>query len=162
LQYRRRDYAPEALPAVYAGSGVIECTLHMSLNVWAPKGVDGRPLGMGARGRDASGYRGETFTESGVGRASIVSFSPNEVVVQVDGAQTGDRLVLNQNFDPGWHANGAATEPYRDAIATKLTAPSGTVTFRFWPRGLTPGLIVFVITLAGAVVRYLRGRRRVA
>lgn len=162
LQYRRRDYAPEALPAVYAGSGVIECTLHMSLNVWAPQGADGRPHGMGARGRDASGYRGEAFTASGVGRASIVSFSPNEVVVQVDGVQAGDRLVLNQNFDPGWRANGAATEPYRDAIATKLTAPSGTVTFRFWPRGLTPGLVVFIITLAGVIALYLRERRRVA
>jgi len=162
LQYRRRDYAPEALPAVYAGSGVIECTLHMSLNVWAPRGVDGRPVGMGARGRDANGYRGEAFTASGTGRASILYFSPNEIVVRVDGAQIGDRLVLNQNFDPGWRANGAATEPHRSAISAKLTAASGTVVFSFWPRGLTAGLVVFVITLLGVGALYLRERRRAA
>src|SRR6185436_6922385 len=140
LQYERRDYAPEALPAVLAGVGVLQCTMHASLNTWAPKGAGGRPLGMGARGKGATDYRGEAFTESGVGSAKIVGFSPNQVVVEVAGARPGDRLILNQNFDPGWRVDGRAAEPYREALSIRLAAPNGRVSFGFWPRGLTAGL----------------------
>ena len=67
LQYQRRDYAPEALPAVQVGIGVLQCTLHASLNIWAPKAQDGRAVGMSARGKGTKQYRGEVFTESGTG-----------------------------------------------------------------------------------------------
>ncbi len=160
LQYERGDYAPAALPAVLAGTGVIECTLHMSLNIWSPKGEDGRPAAMGARGRGATGYRGEAFTASGQGVARVVSFTPNEVVVDVSGARVGDRLVLNQNFDPGWSIDGKTAESYRAALATEVTAPSGQYTFRFWPRGLTAGLAVLGVTLASLAAQLWRKRRR--
>jgi hypothetical protein len=156
LQYQRRDYAPEAVPAVLAGVGVLQCTMHASLNLWAPKAANGRPFGMGARGRDGADYRGEAFTASGVGTASIVAFSPNEIVVEVNGARVGDRLVINQNFDPGWHVDGRPTEPYRDALATTLSAANGRYTFRFWPRGLTPGLALLALTLAALGACYWR------
>src|SRR6188768_124526 len=137
LQYQRRDYAPEAVPATLVGVGVLQCTMHASLNIWAPKGPGGRPLGMGARGRDGADYHGEAFTASGTGTAKVVAFSPNEIVVEVAGARAGDRLVINQNFDPGWHVDGRPAEPYRDALASTLPIASGRYTFRFWPRGLT-------------------------
>src|SRR5262249_14727631 len=47
LQYQRRDYAPEAVPAVLSGVGVLQCTMQASLNIWAPRAKSGRPLGMG-------------------------------------------------------------------------------------------------------------------
>jgi hypothetical protein len=159
LQYERRDYAPEAVPAVLAGVGVLQCTMHASLNIWAPKGPAGRPLGMGARGKGATDYWGEAFIESGVGSAKIVGFSPNQVLVEVAGARPGDRLVLNQNFDPGWRVDGRAAEPYREALSTRLAAPSGRVTFSFWPRGLTAGLWVLALTLVGAAALYWRRAR---
>jgi hypothetical protein len=156
LQYQRRDYAPEAVPAVLAGIGVLQCTMHASLNIWAPKAGDGRPFGMGARGRDGKEYRGEAYTESGQGTARIVQFSPNRVVVEVRGARAGERLILNQNFDPGWSADGRAAQPYKSAIAVPLTASSARVTFRFWPRGLTLGLVALTLTLAGMGALYWR------
>ena len=159
LQYVRRDYAPEAVPAVLAGVGVLQCTMHASLNIWAPKGADGRPQGMGARGKGTSDYRGEAFTQSGVGTARIVAFSPNQVVVEVTGARHGDRLVLNQNFDPGWRVDGRAAEPFREAISTLLLAPSARVTFRFWPRGLTAGLWVLALSLLACGFFAYRWRR---
>jgi hypothetical protein len=159
LQYRRRDYAPEAVPALLAGVGVIECTLHASLNIWAPKGANGRPAGLGARGRGSTGYRGEAFTQSGVGTARVVAFSPNAVEIQVQGARAGDRLVLNQNFDPGWRVDGRATEAYRDAVAFALPAASGRYTFRFWPRGHSWGLGVFVSALVVVALLYWRRAR---
>jgi hypothetical protein len=156
LQYQRRDYAPEAVPAMLAGVGVLQCTMHASLNIWAPKAANGRPFGMGARGRDGADYRGEAFTASGVGTAQVVRFSPNEIVVELAGARVGDRLVINQNFDPGWRVDGRPTEPYRDALASTLSAPSGRYTFRFWPRGFTPGLLGLAFTLVGLALVYWR------
>lgn len=158
LQYQRRDYAPEALPAMLAGVGVLQCTMHASLNVWAPKAANRRPFGMGARGREASDYRGEAFTSSGIGSAKVVAFSPNEVVVDVVGARAGDRLVINQNFDPGWHLDGRATEPYREALAGALPTSRGRFTFRFWPRGLTAGLVALMLTLAALGLVHWRRR----
>jgi hypothetical protein len=111
---------------------------------------------MGARGKGTRDYRGEAFTESGVGSTKIVAFSPDQVVVEVAGARHGDRLVLNQNFDPGWRVDGRAAEPYRDALSTLLTAPNGRVTFRFWPRGLSVGLWVLALTLLGGAALYWR------
>ncbi|HYQ17949.1 MAG TPA: hypothetical protein VEQ58_19385, partial [Polyangiaceae bacterium] len=160
LQYQRRDYAPEAVPAMLAGSGVLQCNVHASLSIYAPKSENGRPFGMGARGRGASDYRGEAFTASGVGTARIAAFSPNRVVVELSGARVGDRLILNQNFDAGWRVDGRPIERYRDAIAAEITAPSARLTFRFWPRGLSAGLWSFGLTLAG--VALLAWRRAAA
>ena len=159
LQYRQRDYAPEAVPATMAGVGVLQCTMHASLNLWAPKTANGRPFGMGARGRDGADYRGEAFTATGVGSAKIVAFSPNEIVVEVTGARAGDQLVINQNFDPGWRVDGRPTTSYRDAIASTLSASNGRYTFRFWPRGLTPGLALLAFTLSSLALLYWRRAR---
>jgi hypothetical protein len=159
LQYQRRDYAPEAVPAVLAGIGVLQCTMHASLNIWAPKAADGRPIGMGARGSDSKQYSGEAYTESGTGTARITSFSPNRVEVEVRGARVGERLILNQNFDPGWSVAGHAAVPYRSAIATPLSASTARVTFSFWPRGLTLGLVTLMLTLSGLGALYWRRAR---
>jgi hypothetical protein len=156
LQYWRRDYAPEAVPATLVGVGVLQCTMHASLNIWAPKAGNGRPFGMGTRGRDSAGYRGEAFTASGTGTARVVAFSPNEVVVEVTGARAGDQLVINQNFDPGWRVDGRPAERYHDAIAARLPVASGRFTFRFWPRGLSLGLVALALTLSGLGASYWR------
>jgi hypothetical protein len=156
LQYRQRDYAPEAVPAVLAGIGILQCTMHASLNIWAPKAADGRPFGMGARGRDGKQYRGEAYMDSGIGTARIVHFSPNRIEVEVSGARVGDRVVLNQNFDAGWSFDGGRALAVQSAIAAPLAASSQRLSFRFWPRGLTPGLVVLALTLAGLGTLYWR------
>jgi hypothetical protein len=156
LQYQRRDYAPEALPALLSGIGVLQCTLHASLNIWAPKAPDGRPFGMGARGKGTKPYRGEVYTESGTGAARVLSFSPNRVEVEVTGAKAGERLVLNQNYDPGWSVGEKPAEPYQHSIATRLGASSQRLVFSFWPRGLSAGLLVLVLTLATCAGLYWR------
>jgi hypothetical protein len=160
LQYSRRDYAPEALPALQANIGVVECTMHASLNIWAPKDDSGKIAALGAQGRGSPEYRGEAYTASGQGEAKLTYFSPNEVRVRVDGARPGDRLILNQNFDPGWSVNGHGAEAVDKALAAPITKTSEQFVFRFRPRGLIAGLIVFLIWIAGltALGRYLRLR----
>jgi hypothetical protein len=155
LQYQRRDYAPEAWPAMAAGIGVIECTMHAALNIWAPKDQAGNIPGQGARGRGSPEYRGEAYTESGAGAARLVEFSPNRMVVEVTRAKVGDRVILNQNYDPGWMVDGASADRYRDAVAAPIRSPEQRLVFRFRPRGGMAGLIVLLLT-AGVSVGLLR------
>jgi hypothetical protein len=156
LQYVRRDYAPEAVPAMLAGSGVLQCNLHASLSVYAPRAEDGRPAGMGARGRGETGYRGEAYTQSGAGSARLVAFSPNRVVIELRGGRVGDRLIYNQNFDPGWKVNGVPATRHRDAISAEIVEPDARLSFEFWPRGLSSGLAALALTLAGIFVTAFR------
>ncbi|HEY2404720.1 MAG TPA: hypothetical protein VGI10_01900 [Polyangiaceae bacterium] len=155
LQYAKRDYAPEALPAMQAGIGVIECTMHAGLNIWAEKDARGRTPGLGARGRGAPDYRGEAFMLAGEGKAQITRFTPNEMVVHVSGARAGDTLVLNQNFDAGWRVNGQSVLNHEDSLATVLQSSEGDYRFRFYPRWLWPGCLLFVLTL-GVFIWLLR------
>lgn len=150
LQYAVDDYAPPALPATMANVGVIRCTLHPGLNVWAPTGQNGRPLGMGARGREDPEYRGEAYTASGVGTAALVHFSPNRMEVDVTGAKPGDLLVLNQNWDVGWRANGARAWRYRDAVAIPLSQSSEHVVFTYQSRLFWPGCFLAALVVAVA------------
>jgi hypothetical protein len=159
LQYARRDYAPEALPALRANIGVIECTMHASLNIWAPKDSRGRPLLLGAVGRGSAEYRGEVYTASGQGSARVLYFSPNEVRVHVQGARPGDTLILNQNFDPGWTVDGGPAAAHERALAAPIARPNQEFVFRFRPRGIVPGLLICLLTVAGLVVLKRRLRR---
>jgi hypothetical protein len=157
LQYRRLDYAPPALPAMFAGVGIIDCTLQPALNLWAPKRPNGRPSGMGAIGVDEAGYRGEAFLVSGVGDARITRFSPNEVRVSVKGAHPGDLLVLNQNWDPGWRVNDAAATDHEDRVAIRINQSEARFTFRYRPPFLILGLLLFAGTIA--VLLLVKARR---
>jgi hypothetical protein len=161
LQYERRDYAPEAVPAVLAGIGVLQCTMHASLNIWAPKAASGRPLGMGARGRESKQYRGEAFTESGA-KVRMLAFSPNRIEVEVEGGRAGERLLVNQNFDPGWSVEGKVVEPFQAVLSTRLASERERVVFRFWPRGLTAGLVVLALTLGALAAFGYRRRAKAA
>ncbi|HEY8091543.1 MAG TPA: hypothetical protein VIF09_26945, partial [Polyangiaceae bacterium] len=92
----------------------------------------------------------------------ILSWTPNDVEVEVDGAEQGDHVVLNQNWDPGWRAGDTPAVNYRDAVAT-LAAGSArqTVRFHYWPRTFALGLALTSLTLA-AIGYALRRARRLA
>jgi hypothetical protein len=156
LQYQERDYAPEALPAMHAGVGVIECTMNGALNIWAPKDGNGHIPGIGARGRGAPDYHGEVYTLSGAGRAELTKFTPNELVVRVTAATPGDTLVVNQNYDPGWRVDGTPAESHAEALAAPLRGGDQVLHFRFRPRGLLGGFALLLSTLAACVWSYRR------
>lgn len=161
LQYPVRDYAPPAMPAMLANVGVIDCTMHPGLNVWA-RDAAGRAPGLGARGRDDADYRGEAFTVSGKGHAEITRFSPNAVTLRVSGAAPGDLVVLNQNWNDGWSVNGKAALNYQDRIAAPIGASDQQFELRYRPRLLWPGLIVAALTIGFIWGLPQRAVRRVA
>lgn len=92
----------------------------------------------------------------GSGTASVQSFTPNAMTVRVTGAQPGDHVVLNQNYDPGWTANGKAVLDWGDTVATEVRGRDATIVFRFVPRFLYAGIALFVATLCGIGFAYFR------
>ncbi|MBS2025744.1 MAG: hypothetical protein JST92_25370, partial [Deltaproteobacteria bacterium] len=78
-------------------------------------------------------------------------------------APTPGMLVLSEEYDPGWtrSLDGGPFEPAARvdlaALGTYVTQGEHQLTFRFWPVGLTPGLLaalsVLLATLAAHLVR---------
>ena len=148
LRYRRDDWAPPGAPAMLAGVGVIECVTFPGLNVYA-KNADGVIVGLGAKGRGQPGYRGEVFTASGTGRATLRRFTPNLIEVELAGGRPGDLLILNQNYDAGWSAGGQRALEHQDLVATTVARPNELVVFRYRPRTWFASLALFAVTLGG-------------
>ncbi len=159
----RESYNPglwdvSTLPGVLDNVGTLECDTDNGLHI-TQRDEEGRMPGVGAWGDDDPEYLGETYVPEGGATASVVAWSPNDVIVRVDGARPGDHLVLNQNWDPEWSADGVPAIAFRDAVATVLTAPSQTVRFRYWPRPLGAGLAMLGGTLASVAFWLLRRRK---
>jgi hypothetical protein len=157
------DWAPPALPAEIANIGTIDCGVFSGFHNFYRDGK-GRIPGLGAHGRGDPAYRGEAFIAEGDGEATISSFTPNRVTVQVSGATPGEHVVLNQNWDAGWSANGSAALNWEDTIGAQLSASQATIIFRYCPRFWYTGLAMLVATVAGigCAAWYRRRFRRIA
>jgi hypothetical protein len=145
------------LPGVLHNVGTLECDTDNGVHITMRDEL-GRMPGVGAWGSDDPEYLGEAYVPEGGATASITSWTPNDVTVHVTGAHAGDHLVLNQNWDPDWNADGAQAASYRDAVAVVLTAPEQTVRFHYWPRPLGDGLALFGVTV-GAIAAWLLRKR---
>lgn len=149
FQYKQRDWAGPMYLAMLGNTGVINC-------YGAP------PFDrIGARAVNAADYHGEVRV-TGKGTAKIVTWSPNHVVVDVEGADAGSLLVYNMNFDEGWRSDAGPVVSEQNAVATRLVAlgaqGSARVTLRYRPPGLGVGLLA--AALAVGALAWLRRRER--
>jgi len=170
LAYQMGEARPSTLPAEMANVGTIECDTFEGLQNYPTiaevvPDYEGRPAGLGARGLGEPGYRGETYLVEAQGTARFVRWSPSSFDVLVEGAQPGEELVVDQNWDPGWSVDGARALEYQGAVAARVSEPSQTLSFRYRPRTWWPGIATFVLTLAALVLgpRYWKrsfGKRR--
>ncbi|HEY1693336.1 MAG TPA: hypothetical protein VGG39_14310 [Polyangiaceae bacterium] len=147
-------WAPTTLPAEIANMGTIECNTFHGLNNFSGlsdvvPGYEGRPTGLGAHGEGEPGYRGEVYLDGGPGTASFASWSPNAIDVHVEGANPGQAVVVNQNWDPGWSVDGMQAVDYLDTIAGRVTSPSQTLHFRYRAPLFWPGCALFLATVVG-------------
>ncbi|HMJ15658.1 MAG TPA: hypothetical protein VK524_29780 [Polyangiaceae bacterium] len=159
IDYMRRDWGIPGLPSVIANVGIVENTTVGPVSVYS-RDASGKVPGLGAIPRGYPGYQGEVFLKSGTGKSEYVRWSPNELTVRVQGAKAGDVLIINQNFDPGWRANGRGTHPEGDRIAVALLAAEQSVTFRYVPRTWYPGLAVCLGTIAAMSFAYRLRKKR--
>ena len=154
----RPDYVPglwdvSTLPGVLENVGTMECDTDNALHS-THRDPEGRMPGVGAYADNDPDYRGEAYVVERAASATVASFTPNEVDVRVEGAEPGDHVVLNQNWDPGWTADGIPAIALHDAVATALQRGTQAVVFRYQPRTLWLGMAACMLTLvaiAGAL-----------
>lgn len=159
----RPDYVPElwdvaSLPGVIENVGTLECVTDNGFHV-THHDDEGRMKGVGAYGDTDPEYRGEAYVAERDTPATIAGWTPNAVDVRVDGASPGDHVVLNQNWDPGWTADGAQTVAYNDAVSAVATSAGQTIHFRYAPRTVWWGVALFASTLATVAFVLTRARR---
>ncbi|MEP7121286.1 MAG: hypothetical protein ABJE95_10270 [Byssovorax sp.] len=148
FQYKRRDWAGPMYLAMLGNTGVLNC--------YGAPPFDRR----GAIATKDARYRGEVHLEGeGGGHATLVEWSPNHVVIDVDGATPSSLLVYNMNFDEGWRADTGPIEPFENTLATRPRAGSSRVTFRYRPPYFLAGLLVGAATLSGLALAHRRARR---
>jgi len=151
------DYWSSLMPEM-ANIGTIDCATFPALhNYWRDQ--EGHIAGLGAHGVGQKDYRGEAFIRDGAGTATVTKWTPNEVTVEVHGAQAGEHVVLNQNWDPGWSASGRQLENWEDTVSADLHEPDATVVFRYRPPTFWPGVLVFFVTLGWIGWAYRHARR---
>jgi hypothetical protein len=152
------EWVPPALPTAVANVGTTDCGTFFPFFF---RDHNGHAAGLGAKGKGEAAYRGEVFVVEGEGQAEITRWSPNEVEVRVTGARPGEHLALNQNFDPGWTANGRSAVNVKDVTAAILDAPAQTVVFRYFAPRFGLGIFVFVggVSAAGWFGWHTRRRR---
>jgi hypothetical protein len=164
LAYDPGEWAPSTLSAVMANIGSLDCNTFPGFNNYT-RGQSGRAPGMGAHAAGDPEYRGEAFVAERHGTARIVAWSPNAMDVEVEGALPGDHVVLDQNWDPGWTANGERSVAWSDSVAGVVTADPQSFHFRYRPRTLWLGVALFFLAAAAPAARPLalglrRWRRR--
>ncbi len=110
---------------------------------------------------------GETGPRREAAAIRVTSERLNCITLRVSAARPG-LLVFNDSFDAGWMAtiDGTPSSILRtNAAVQSVSVPSGehTVVWRYWPTGLTPGIIVSVagcIALVGMLAMPNRRPRR--
>ncbi|MGD0897623.1 MAG: hypothetical protein ABR915_07285 [Thermoguttaceae bacterium] len=134
-------------PYVESNSGVLR---HYE-NLAVPRGnirLEGDPA-----------YRGETYLDGGYGTAKLTAWSMARVTVAL-AVEASDRLVLNQNYDPGWKALCRSKDGtvYRlraqrssDGLVSLPVEPGNIeVQFYYLPDSLISGAIVSALALLGS------------
>lgn len=93
-------------------------------------------------------------TESGNGRVTLVSWSPNVVRVRATIPEP-TKLIINTNYARGWTANGLPAESVGGRVGTAVGSGEHDVRFAYRPVGFPVGLAVSLVTFAGAVFSVL-------
>ena len=106
----------------------------------------------------AGGYRGEAYFEDRRNRVTRVSITPNVITAEVDVRVPGT-LVINQNHDPAWSASHGEVVPRQGLLRIDLKPGKRAVrlVYRPWPFYL--GLVITLLTAAGAGVLVYRRRK---
>ncbi len=146
-RYDMSDWAATSMPPMLVNVGTKDCATFPGLHTYFWD-RNGHMPGIGAKAVGEPDYRGEAYTASGTGVADVIAWSPNAVTVSYRGANPGDVLVLNQNWDPGWRAQGSAVVNFRDAVGTTIKTRDGEVTFRYVPRFLYVGCLMCAVAIA--------------
>jgi hypothetical protein len=106
-------------------------------------------------------YRGEVWLEDARGEAELVRWTPNRLTVRVRAERDG-YLLVNQNYYPGWRAQGDPARPvlpYDDLLAVAVGPADREIELYYRPASFMVGAWVSGLTLAGCLVALWCRRR---
>ena len=130
--------------AVLEGHGVLECDEEAPL-----QRADELDVGAGAQVR---------LADPAAGSASLVRFSPNEIVADVD-VHRPVALLVNQNWNEHFTVEGGALVRVSGRLAAQLEPGRRTVTLRYRSRAFTIGAALS-LTAAPLLLALFVTRRR--
>jgi hypothetical protein len=96
----------------------------------------------------------EYFEDPSLAAAKRVSWSPNRIVVHVDvkpGKETA-RLLVNQNWHPGWRSSIGSVVSDDGLLAVDLPEGANDVTLEFRPRSALAGGVVTLVALVSILL----------
>jgi hypothetical protein len=109
--------------------------------------------------RGAGPGKPQVFDANPSSRVADLDFSPNELRFAVSDGGEEARVVLNQNWAPGWTTDAG---PIKVGPPTELSTVSipagrgGRFAFRFTPPGFYAGVAVFVVALLATIFGWRR------
>lgn len=99
-------------------------------------GAQGPEGGSGPLFRENPDYRGEAWLARGAGAAGLAQIRANRILARAVVEKGPALLVINQNFDPGWRAEGHEVSDFQGLLAIPLPrAGSYEIRMRFTPPG---------------------------
>ena len=90
-------------------------------------------------------------------RVGDLDFSPNELTFSIKDTAAGARVILNQNWAPGWTSTAGTIATPRQTELGSITVPpgqSGRYRFTFRPPLLVTGLVIFDLALIVALTMW--------
>jgi hypothetical protein len=100
----------------------------------------------------------EYFEDPAAGTVIRKRWTPNEIELEVDAVRPA-RLLVNQNWHPGWHASEGTITSVRNLLAVDLPPGKRNVTLRFRPRPAIGGFFITLVALVALVWLVRRERR---
>jgi hypothetical protein len=100
----------------------------------------------------------EYLADPSLGTVARESWSPNRIDVHVSLRAAG-RLIVNQNWHPGWKSDVGRTTSNAGLLAVDLPEGDHSVRLKFLPRSAIGGAIVSLVTLAVAIAAWRKSRR---
>jgi hypothetical protein len=88
-----------------------------------------------------------------------VSRTQNTITLDVD-ATRPSRILLNSTYDRGFRTSVGELQEANKELVLDLPPGHHHVLVKYWPRGLTAGLLISTLAMAGTIAFFVRDRRR--
>jgi hypothetical protein len=100
----------------------------------------------------------EYFEDPAAGTVVRKRWTPNQIELEVDALRPA-RLLVNQNWHPGWHASEGSITSVKNLLAVDLPAGKRNITLRFLPRPVVGGFFISLVALAALAWLVVRQKR---
>jgi len=92
----------------------------------------------------------EYLADQTAGTVTRTSWSPNAIAMHVD-VNKDARVIVNQNWHPGWHANVGEVVSDKGRLAVNVPPGVSDVTVRFLPRSAVGGTVTSLLAIAACI-----------